>query len=183
MTDGKDAMRRRARWRRGLPIAGLLVILAIGLAVLWFPATAWSRTRARRAWLVGSEAEVRRQLQSGRPAATRVGPDGWYTDQFVLFDQGWAAWRLHSFHWDASEGGDWSGVGDLTVLIDDRGRVLYSRSHFCDGTLGWALGFPIQPLPARPSDLDAFLALFKPGTWTEDRATAEAAIPPGNPSR
>jgi hypothetical protein len=100
-------------------------------------------------------------LLAGRPSPARPGPDGWFSESFALFDQGWVAWRLHSFHWDSDDGWYWSGIGDLVILIDDQGRSHYSRLHFCDGTLGWALGYPFQPLPARPENVDAFLALFK----------------------
>ena len=148
-------MIRRARGRRGLLIAGSVLVLALGLGAFWFPATPWSRTRARRAWLSASEAEVRAQLLKGRPAPPRPAPDDWLADSFALFDQGWAAWRLNSFHWDVAEGRDWTGIGDLVVLIDDQGRARYSRFHFCDGTLKWALGSPLGPPPPRPANLDA----------------------------
>ena len=62
------------------------------------------------------------------------------------------------------------------ILVDDRGRTSYSRLHFCDGTLRWGLG-PVEYTRPQPRDRDAFLSLFPPGTWTDDRASVEAAMP------
>jgi hypothetical protein len=167
-------LRLSRRWSLGL--AGLLILGAVGLPVGWYASAYWFRTRARRAWLVNKEAEIRRQLEVSRPNPTHPGADNWLSDNFVLFENGWAAWRLHSFHSDPDGRDSWSGLGDITVLIDDQGKATYSRFHFCDGTLGWALGYPLQPLRGRPANREAFLALFQPGTWTDDRAGVEAAI-------
>jgi hypothetical protein len=161
-----------------LLIAAMLIASVVGIALSWQPIARWSRARARRAWLASNEAEIRRFMANGRVSPNRPGPDNWFDNDFALFDDGWAVWRLNSFHSDPSEGAGWAGVGDIAVLVDGQGKAHYSRSHFCDGTLGWALGYPMQPLPPRPANIEALLALFKPGTWTDDRPAVEAAIPP-----
>jgi hypothetical protein len=177
-----DWLSRLSRWRSH-GIAGLLMLGAVGLAIGWYANAHWFRTRARRAWLVREETEIRRQLQAGRPNPTRPGAGNWLSDNFILFENGWAAYRLHSFHSDPDGGDSWSGLGDITVLIDGQGQATYSRFHFCDGTLGWALGYPLQPLGGRPANREAFLALFPPGTWTDDRAAVETAIAAGKRPR
>jgi hypothetical protein len=161
--------------RHAALIAGFLAIASVGVVFGWNPATSWLRRRSRRAWLVREEAEIRRQMQAGRPAPTRTGAENWISDSAALFDQGWVVWRLHSSHWDEDQGG-WFPIGDLTILVDDQGRKSYSRLHFCDGTLRWGLG-PVEYTWPQPKDRDAFLALFPPGTWTDDRSAVEAAIP------
>jgi hypothetical protein len=164
---------RISRRQVGL-IAALVAMAAVGLVFGWKPATTGLRTKARRAWLVEQEAELRTRLQAGRPAPTTVGAENWISDSAALFDKGWAVWRLHSAHWDDDEWG-WAAIGDITILVDDQGRTSYSRLHFCDGTLRWGLG-PIEHAVPQPKNRDAFLALFPPGTWTDDRAAVEAAV-------
>ncbi len=169
------AGRFRRRW--GLLIASAMIATAVGTVLFWNPIAQANRTRARRAWLASKEAEIRRFMANGRVSPNRPGPDNWFDRDFALFDDGWAVWRVNSFHSDPGEGAGWGGAGDIVVLVDGKGKSHYSRSHFCDGTLGWALGHPMQPLPPRPANIEAFLALFKPGTWTDDRPAVEAAIP------
>jgi len=163
------------RW--GLLISLAMITSAAGIVLVSNPLGQATRTRARRAWLASQEAEIRRFMSSGRVSPNRPGPDNWFDNNFALFDDGWAVWRLNTFHSDQGQDADWAGVGDIAVLIDGQGKAHYSRFHFCDGTLGWALGYPLSPLPPRPASIDAFLALFKPGTWTDDRPAVEAAIP------
>ncbi|MFO0889216.1 MAG: hypothetical protein U0790_08760 [Isosphaeraceae bacterium] len=171
---------RRRRW---LLFTGTLIATGLAVVLLWQPIAWWGSTRARRAWLANRDAEIRRFMAGGRVSPTRPGADDWFDHDFALFDRGWAVWRLNTFHSDPGEGSGWGGVGDIAILIDDQGRAHYSRSHFCDGSLGWALGYPLQPLPPRPADVGSFLALFKPGTWTDDRAAVEAAVPTVSPPR
>lgn len=177
MTDADRHGRRR--WLRIVLVCPLLALVGLGL---WFGLHATrihGQTRRRAAWLDRAESEIERTIRRGTADPTRSGAAPWLGPDSAVFDRGGAGWRVHTFHHDPGEGADWSGIGNIAVLIDDRGRKYYSRSHFCDGTLPWALSLGVLDAPPpRPADCGAFLGLFRPGTWTADRPVVEAAIPP-----
>lgn len=171
-TDGLS--RRRARLVVLLGAIG--VIGCLGLVVGLRVARLQAGTERRSSWLDRMEGELREQIARGPAASSGSDPGRWLRDDHAVFDRGRASWRVHSFHFDEGEGGDWSGVGDVAILMDDDGHMLYSRSHFCDGTLPWALGSPDRT-PPRPADLGAFLALLRGVTWTTDRDAVASAMP------
>src|SRR5262249_5909161 len=136
------------------------------------------RTSSREQWLREQERELANQIQRGRPGPPTLDGQSWLGRDHALLDQGWVAWRVHAFHDDPHEGQDWSGLGDIAIMTDDTGKLCFSRAHFCDGTIPWALGVPPATPPPRPTNVDAFLKLFRPGTWTGDRSYVESAMAP-----
>jgi hypothetical protein len=175
MSRPKESHRRL--WQLLVVTSLLLPIVGAGLFYGWHSVQIWGRTQRRERWLREQEQEVVRQIQAGRPGSTGPDQKAWLGQDHAVFDRGWAAWRVHSFHDDPDHGNSWSGVGDIALLIDDTGKVSYSRFHFCDGTVPWGLGVPPAAPPSRPASAEAFLDLFKPGTWTTDRTAVESAIP------
>lgn len=165
------------RWPRIFLAVVFLALSCIGLTLglSWLRASGY--THRRRAWLDQFERQIQGQLQSDLPAGNPDTVTPWLAPYRAVFDTGSARWQVHTFHDDPGEGGGWSGIGDIAVLIDDRGRKYYSRFHFCDGTVPWALGSPGSPPSPRPENLEAFLARFRPGTWTTDRSEVEAPFP------
>lgn len=165
-------------WHLVLGMTLLLPLAAGGLYYGWQTVDAWQRTERRQHWLTEQEHAVHRRIQDGRPGPSPTYGGAWLGPDFALFDQGWVIWKVHSFHDDPGSGTTWEGLGDIAVMTAETGSTFYSRFHFCDGTVPWGLGVepgspPRQP---RPANLGAFLALFKPGTWTADRKVVEPAV-------
>jgi hypothetical protein len=153
------------------------------------------RIEQRAAWLQRSAEELS-ELVSRVPAddkSLQLAP--WRELQVIRFQTGWALGRVRTSHEDEGRshlelGG---GLGDIAVLVDDQGRVRYSRRHWCSGQLpgsAFETFDASEMVPAGVSmrnaaTFDEYLGTFDSvSAWTSDcAAAADDRRPRGAPAR
>ena len=89
------------------------------------------------------------------PAELGLGTNNlaWITQGYLVFSNGWAAFKMHSLH---SE----DGMRDMALLRGADGALYYSHFHFCCGMTD-DFKDPMQsPNIPRPKDLKEFLEKY-----------------------
>jgi hypothetical protein len=126
MSDGK----RRRFSRLALGVVAVLVVAWFGVRLHAMKA----RAQRRAGWLREAEADLKALVRLAPPESKKLDTPPWLGNQVIRFQSGWAVGRVHTMH-DDEEGWSVSGLGDLSLLVDDKGRAWYSRRHFCTGRL------------------------------------------------
>jgi len=117
---------------------GIITVL-ISVAI-WRP---WDTARAD--WLRAAIQEVRAY---GPPSAADLevaARNTWRTSKYLVFSNGWAAFKMHSMH---SPG----PVGDAAVLVTSNGESFRSFQHLCKG-IGWRI-------QSRPGNSDEYMRTY-----------------------
>lgn len=74
----------------------------------------------------------------------------WLGSDYLVFSNGWAAYKLHSWHAN-------DGMGDIALMKTSDGPVYFSDFHFCGGI---TTDMELQPngeIKTRPRDAKDFL--------------------------
>jgi hypothetical protein len=112
------------------------------------------RVKAQHEWIQKTMQELALE------APPSIGQNGqndvvwWNSPGYLLFSNGWAAYRLHTIH-------DGEDVGDTSVLRTSDGNFYLSEAHFCVG-IGELLSSELDrdPNSPRPTDVHDFLAHY-----------------------
>ena len=135
--------------RRSL-IIGVVVLVAITASLLtWRP---WELTRKR--WIHNAMHQLRQTTPPPANLASSLGQGEWAGQSYLLFTNGWACFRSHTFH--SSE-----RVGDIGMLRASDGSFYICHFHFCVGLKEyWQEVRPPEEQQARPRDINHFIELY-----------------------
>ncbi len=138
----------------------IIGVIALGVAAAGLLALRpWESARER--WIRSATRQLRQVPPPPASLGSSLGSGEWAGEGYILFTNGWACFRSHTFH--ASE-----EVGDIGLLRASDGSFYICHFHFCLGlgaywTATWA---GVKPRP-RPRDIRHFIEIYGPTQgWT-----------------
>jgi len=115
--------KRHARW----VAAGIILLIIIALAL---PALrTWQehrQARKERHWILKTAGELEQSASPSVEVKGDVDHHQWIVSDYLLFSNGWAAYKIHTTHQ-----GD--PIGDIALLRTSSGEYYSSKLHYCTG--------------------------------------------------
>jgi hypothetical protein len=137
-----------------------LAVAALGLvaALVYGPPAVqtWqqsARAKKEREWTQKTVQQLQ-QASSPSPDVGR-GTNGpyWITEDYLIFSNGWAAYKIHSIHAN-------DGMGDIALLRGSDGVLYWSQFHFCGGIISDFRDSLNLRESGRPENLKDFLEKY-----------------------
>jgi hypothetical protein len=162
---------RPSSWIK-MAVLVLGTFIAVRLVLPLLPRDTFKVTAQRQwQWILQAVQDLSQAAPPSLPPASGTNTSRenswWGHPNYLIFSNGWAAYRINSIH-------DGPDVGDIAVLRTSEGAFYYSNQHYCAG-----ITESMDPMPgakeeiAAPSDLKDFLEHdARPQRWN--------AFAPGN---
>lgn len=134
----------------------LILGIAAGSAALferYLASDQLKRVRRSEAWIQSAFDELQKTPPpKGGPGFGKDYLPVWTSDSYLIFTNGWAAYKYHSFHAN-------DGLYDFTVMRLSDGRFFISKRHFCTGMINEMAGRATNDL-TQPLDANEFLNTY-----------------------
>ncbi|HWI57304.1 MAG TPA: hypothetical protein VNZ22_08760 [Bacillota bacterium] len=132
-------------------VAALVLVAALfyGPPVLekWRLST---REKKEQEWIQKAVRQLEQAPSPSRELGRGTDSLAWITSNYLIFSNGWAAYKMHSFHAN-------DGMGDIALLRGPDGVLYSSRFHFCGGIISDFRDPANTAEKSRPKDLKDFL--------------------------
>lgn len=144
------AQRSMERWAWRLVV--LVFSGAIILVLAQHPLLKWRerdsvKVQKQREWICRTVARLRKAEPPAADLAQSSSETPWITSGYLIFSNGWAAYKVHTHHDDRL-------IGDIALLRLADGRIYSSRHHYCSSIR--RLMTRVDGNPPQPHDFEDF---------------------------